>query len=263
MPSSRGQGHSRGHNSFLEEFLRQHPEQIQTQTQTERQVSPSSLLYVQTDVTVEYYSESLHPGLQALRRIDHVFANVGIRPTSNLLEEVSEEHPGKGEWEEILAPPELRIINLNLLGVINTIRLGVYYLRRSCRRHGHGDSNRNTNTSALQSLVLTAPASSFQIFSAADYTVAKHGVLGILRGLVDDLQARAQSQTDGGARVRLNAIVPSWTATGIVPRDVLAAIGVAVQEPEVVARSVVMLFNDGRRHGEVLYSWGGEYAEIT
>jgi hypothetical protein len=39
--------------------------------------------------------------------------------------------------------------------------------------------------------------------------------------------------------------------------------GIEVQEPEVVARSVVMLWNDEKRHGEVIYSWGGRYVEIN
>ncbi|KAL2812093.1 hypothetical protein BJX63DRAFT_421994 [Aspergillus granulosus] len=226
------------------------------QPDTEKtQHSQSRLLFQRTDVTDWASIRSLFIcGFSHFGRIDHVFANAGVGPTSNFLEESFEEDTttgkGDGDGERLLAPPNLRTVNVNLLGVINTVRLGVYYLHRS----------ENDPTTVSRSVVLTASASSFQNFSAADYTVAKHGVLGILRGLVNDLQA---DSTPSGPRVRLNAIAPSWTATGLVARDVLGAMGVEVQEPEVVARSVVMLCNDEKRHGELIYSWGGRYVEIN
>ncbi|KAL3461099.1 hypothetical protein BJX64DRAFT_278075 [Aspergillus heterothallicus] len=229
-------------NPFPEQFLLQHT----------RDKEDPKLLFHQTDVTKWSSIRNLFiRGFSHFGRIDHVFANAGVGPRSNFLEEHFDEDVGEG-GEELLAPPDLRTLNVNLLGVINTVRLGVYYLRL------------RENDSALVSrgIIITASASSFQNFSAADYTVAKHGVLGILRGLVNDLQA--DTSADGcRPRVRLNAIAPSWTATGLVPRDLLAAMGVEVQEPEVVARSVVMLCNDERRHGELIYSWGGRYVEIN
>lgn len=150
---------------------------------------------------------------------------------------------------------------MNLVGVIYTVRLGVYYLRQS----GKEDAGKDGNPGGGQSspgITVTASASSFQDFGAADYTVAKHGVLGVLRGLYADLM-HVDSLEPERTRVRLNAIAPSWTATGVVPRDVLVSMGVKVQDPEVVARSVVMLFTDSARHGEVIYSWEGRYCEIN
>lgn len=104
------------------------------------------------------------------------------------------------------------------------------------------------------SIVLAASASSFQNFSAGDYTIAKHGVLGMIRGMGSKLQQK---------NIRLNAIAPSWTATGIVPAEVLQSFGTAVQSPEAVARSVALLFADQSRHGEVIYSWEGHYREVN
>ncbi|KAL2852483.1 hypothetical protein BJY01DRAFT_259838 [Aspergillus pseudoustus] len=225
-------------NPFPNEFL-------------ESQSQPSALLFQKADVTDWNSIRNLFiRGFSDFGRIDHVFANAGVGPRSNFLEENFEEGTVE-DGGRVLAPPDIRTVNVNLLGVINTVRLGNYYLRR-------GDS---APTSVSRSIVLTASASSFQNFSAADYTVAKHGVLGILRGLVNDL--KADTIGDGRPRVRLNAIAPSWTATGLVPRDMLAAMGVTVQEPEAVARSVVMLCNDEKRHGEVIYSWQGRYVEIN
>lgn len=149
---------------------------------------------------------------------------------------------------------------MNLIGVIYTVRLGVYYLRHS----GKGVNQVGSAEGGQRSpgITVTASASSFQDFGAADYTVAKHGVLGILRGLYTDLMHVDFSESER-TKIRLNAISPSWTATGVVPRDVLMSMGVEVQDPEVVARSVVMLFTDSARHGEVIYSWEGRYCEIN
>ncbi|CEL06156.1 hypothetical protein ASPCAL07264 [Aspergillus calidoustus] len=237
-------------NPLSDQFL------LQQQAEEQDQPSQSQLLFQQTDVTDWPSIRNLFiRGFSHFGRIDHVFANAGIGPRTNFLEERFEEG-ATDDGEKLLAPPDLRTVNVNLLGVINTVRLGIYYLRR--------ETSDRTSASVLRSIVLTASASSFQNFSAADYTVAKHGVLGILRGLVNGLQADSLKAGEYRCpRVRLNAIAPSWTATGMVPRDVLAEMGIEVQEPEVVARSVVMLWNDEKRHGEVIYSWGGRYVEIN
>ncbi|KAJ5644561.1 hypothetical protein N7507_010572 [Penicillium longicatenatum] len=168
-------------------------------------------------------------------RIDHVFANAGIAPTPSFLE-VKLDEDGQVE------PPNLRVINVNFLAVINTIHLAHAYMTKLAPENA-----------GVGSIVLAASASSFQTFSAGDYTIAKHGVLGMLRAFVEPLEGK----------VRINAIAPSWTDTGIMPAALLQKINVSTQTPEVVARSVVLLFADEKRHGDVLYSWDGNYREIN
>ncbi|KAL4884386.1 hypothetical protein BJY04DRAFT_215356 [Aspergillus karnatakaensis] len=237
-----------------------------------------SLLFVPTDVSNWNSLRNLFvQGVKRFGGIDHVFANAGIAPRCNFLEETFDAAQAQTEGdadenadgEKLLAAPDLRTINVNLIGVIYTVRLGAYYLRRRQATNppsgeSTGDPDSDTSTAANKedsspSIVLTASASSFQNFSGGDYTVAKHGVLGILRALVVDLLV----DTNPGRKVRLNAIAPSWTATGIVAGEVIRDRGAIVQEPEDVAKSVVLLFGDERRHGEVIYSWGGRYCEIN
>ena len=143
-----------------------------------------------------------------------------------------------------LAPPNMRTINVNLIGVIYTLRLAAYHIQKHSTGRGAGETG---------SLVVSASASSFHNFCAGDYTVTKHGVLGIVRGM--------SYQLDG--KLRLNAVAPPWTATKMVPTGFIEALGVPVQGPEVVARSVALLFADQRRRGEVLYSWDGKYREVN
>ena len=83
----------------------------------------------------------------------------------------------------------------------------------------------------------------------------KHAVLGLLRSLHPQLYPTLP--------IRINAIAPSWTETGIVPASLLAALGPeSYQSPDVVARSVTLLMADAQRHGELVYSECGRFREL-
>ncbi|KAI9372140.1 hypothetical protein BJX61DRAFT_542964 [Aspergillus egyptiacus] len=245
----------------------------------DQQHPPPHFLFVQTDVSNWASLRNLfETGYRHFGRIDHVFANAGVGQGSrNFLTEEFEDVDadadasasananGKadGEGQSLLAAPDLRVLNVNLIGAMYTVRLGVHFLRRSIaassrteEEEGEGEGE---GTDAGPSIVLTASSSPFQDFSVGDYTIAKHGVLGILRGVGKLLSVESGTKK----RVRLNAVAPSWTATGIIPRDLLAAMGIPVQEAEVVARSAVKLFVDGERDGELVYSWDGKFCEIN
>lgn len=169
-------------------------------------------------------------------RIDHVFANAGVGPTTDLLDIAFDE---SGH----LAAPGLKTVNVNLLGAMYTVKLAAAYMTKLATHRPDGSG----------SIVLTASCSSLENFSAGDYTVTKHGVLGIIRG-VGNLM---------GETVRLNAIAPSWTDTAMVPTEFVRSWGGLIQSAEAVAKGVVLLFADGTRHQEVIYSWGGRYREVN
>jgi NAD(P)-dependent dehydrogenase (short-subunit alcohol dehydrogenase family) len=170
-------------------------------------------------------------------RIDHVFANAGVATTTFFLE-------GELDANGELAPPNMRTININLIGVLHTVHLAAHYIQKHATHRAEGE---------LGSIVVTASTSSFQNFSAGDYTITKHGILGIIRGLGYQIEGK----------VRLNAVAPSWTATGMIPSEFIESLGVGVQAPEVVAKSVALLFTDQKRHAEVIYSWDGKYQEVN
>lgn len=169
-------------------------------------------------------------------RIDQVFANAGVGPTTDLLDVTLDE-------SGCLAPPDLRTVNVNLLGAMYTVKLAAAYMTQLASQRPQGSG----------SIVLTASCSSLENFSAGDYTVTKHGVLGIIRGIGNLM----------GGTVRLNAIAPSWTDTAMVPTEFVESLGGVVQPAEAVAKGVVLLFVDERRHQEVVYSWGGRYREVN
>ncbi|KAL6708112.1 hypothetical protein ACN47E_003546 [Coniothyrium glycines] len=165
-------------------------------------------------------------------KVDHVFANAGIGSTVSLLEEDVDENG------DLLAP-KLDTFNVNLIGCIYTVKLGVHYLRK------------NANGG---SIVMTASGSSFSRFPATDYTTTKHGVLGLLRALYGQLYPSLP--------IRINAIAPSWTATGIVPGVVIAALGEGnYQSADIPAQSAVYLMAEDC-HGELIYSERGRFKDL-
>jgi NAD(P)-dependent dehydrogenase (short-subunit alcohol dehydrogenase family) len=169
-------------------------------------------------------------------RIDHVFSNAGISGRANYL---SETFDSNGELEE----PTTLTYDIDLRGMINTSYLGLYYMRHQELAGG--------------SIVCTASAAAFQRFRVTDYTAAKHGVLGWMRGIVPNIQT-------AGLSIRVNAISPSWTMTGLIPPEVVEATKELCewQGAEVVARNVAFLMADESRQGQLIYSVGGRYMEI-
>ncbi|GME48532.1 short-chain dehydrogenase reductase sdr protein [Neofusicoccum parvum] len=186
------------------------------------------MTFVPLDVTSwEALSGLFEKAIELHGRIDHVFANAGIAPRVSLLEDKLDSN---GKLQE----PDYRVLDINLKSVMNTAVLALHYMRKQ---------------ETGGSIVLTASASSFQQFQAVDYTVAKHGVLGLLRALVPALHPLHHP-------IRINAIAPSWTDTGIVPGDVIRQLGCAVMEPGDVARAALHQMADGTRDAQLVYSVG-------
>lgn len=182
------------------------------------EISHPNFSFLKTDVTSWPSLLSLFEHAETLHgRVDHVFSNAGISGRADYLTE-------KYDDNGVLMEPDQLTYDIDLRGMVNTSYLGLTYIRR-----------RNP---AKGSIVCTASASSFQRFRVCDYTSAKHGVLGWMRGIVPNL-------IDAGLPIRVNAIAPSWTRTGLVPQEVLdVVIDAEWQGPEVVARSVAILYVD-------------------
>ncbi|KAJ9662631.1 hypothetical protein H2198_001303 [Neophaeococcomyces mojaviensis] len=197
-------------------------------------ISHDRLTFLKTDVTLWTDLSALFKLANSkYGRIDHAFANAGISGRATYLDESLDENG------DLLEPNHL-VYDINLKGVVNTVALAIHYLRRQ---------------TSGGSIVLTASASSFQRFRIVDYTTAKHAVLGLMRGLVPMLLPDIP--------IRVNSISPSWTATGIVPKDVVEKVaGIATQTPAAVARSVAILMADKQRNGQLIYSVEGKYSEI-
>jgi len=197
-----------------------------------------NLSFIKTDVTSWPSQLALFAhAVQKHQRIDHVFANAGIGGRANYLESKFSE---SGE----LLEPSSATYDINLRGMINTAYLGLHHFR--------------TQNPPGGSVVCTASASSFQGFSIADYGATKHGIWGFVRGVAAGLR----SPQNPVAGIRINAVGPDWTESGLVPRQFIEAAKLSAQGPEVVARKVALLFADEARQGQFVYSVDGKYYEL-
>ena len=196
----------------------------------------SKFSFVKTDTTSWTDLLSLFKHAQDRhQRIDHVFSNAGISGRADYL---AEKFDDKGGLQE----PSSLTLDIDLKGMINTSYLGLYYMRHQEPAGG--------------SIVCTASASSFQRFRVSDYTAAKHGVLGWMRGIVPNIET-------AGLPIRVNAISPSWTKTGLIPDAVVDMLpDIEWQGPDAAARSVAILMADSSRQGQLIYSVGGRFTEI-
>lgn len=121
-------------------------------------------------------------GLDAFGRIDLVHANAGIGSWA-VTWEMTEE-----QWREM--------IDVNLTGVFNTVRAA---LPSMVERGGGG------------SLVLTSStAGLIGYMNTAHYTAAKHGIIGLVKVLAQEL---------GPHRIRVNAVCPTTVNTPLVIND--------------------------------------------
>lgn len=165
-------------------------------------------------------------------KVDHVFANAGISGRTNYIDEKLDENG------ELLEPTHI-VFDINLKGVVNTTALAIHHMRRQ---------------PTGGSIVLTASASSFQQFRTVDYTTAKHGVLGLMRGLVPVLPPEIP--------IRVNSIGPSFTRTGLLPDGLVERFGgIPSQGAEVPAKSVAVLMADPQRNCQFIYSFDGNQFE--
>jgi NAD(P)-dependent dehydrogenase (short-subunit alcohol dehydrogenase family) len=127
-------------------------------------------------------------------------------------------------------------------GVINTTTLAIYHMRNQPEPLGG-------------SVTITCSIAGIQRFRAVDYAASKHAVLGFMRGLK---QVLAYEKVP----VRINAVAPSWTRTGVIPEAIMKQLGVELQTPLAVGRAAAGLMADEKRDGHLVHVERGRYKEV-
>jgi A-factor type gamma-butyrolactone 1'-reductase (1S-forming) len=164
--------------------------------------------------------------VEAFGRLDAAFNNAGVPGPYIPLDEYSEED-------------FMQILQVDLVGVWRCMRAEI----RHMRVQGHGAI---VNTSSM----LGAAA----MPDNGVYVAAKHGVHGLTRAAALEL---------GGTGIRVNAIAPGVTRTGMtsaVSDDLLRAVPLGrIAEPEEIAAAVVWLCSPEASYitGSVLVADGG------
>ncbi|MHB1536756.1 MAG: mycofactocin-coupled SDR family oxidoreductase [Acidimicrobiales bacterium] len=166
-------------------------------------------------------------GIEGFGPISVVVANAGVCSANRLWETSAE------QWEEMLG--------VNLTGVFNTFKVAA----RSLVEQGQGGSLIATgSTAGLKGLPFLGA-----------YSATKHGVVGLVRTLANELGAHA---------IRVNAVHPTGVSTGMDLTDLAAMVQAApaelrsiflnamphpgLVEPEDVAAVVAWLASDEARY---------------
>ncbi|KAI0003503.1 short-chain dehydrogenase [Xylariaceae sp. FL0662B] len=198
--------------------------------------SAGTFTFVKTSVTVWADLVALFKKTIELHgRIDHVFANAGLGPRTNyLITEVD----GNGDPKE----PKHDLLDVSLTGVINTVSLAIYYLRKQPQGG---------------SIVINGSTCGLQRLRAPDYATAKHAVIGFGRSLIPILETNKLP-------IRVNILAPSWTDSQVLPnlKQLMDAINIEVQPALAVARGAALLMVDESRRGHLLHVARGRYKEI-
>ncbi|KAE8845479.1 hypothetical protein HRS9139_00046 [Pyrenophora teres f. teres] len=179
----------------------------------------SSVPFMKVDVTSWDNQLALFKAVeQKYKKIDRVVANVGVGIGVALLEDDVDDNAN-------LLPPKLDTFNVNLVGVMYSVKLGLHYLKKNL---GGG------------SIIMTSSVASFTPVPSPDYTVASSQKLPI----------------------RMDVLAPSWTDIPIMSPELNAMIGDKVQSPDVIGRSAVLLMLDKERHGDMLFGQDGKFLDL-
>ena len=177
--------------------------------------------------------------LRLFLRLHAVVANAGIAenpPTFELPKDLDVETP---------PPPNLQCFEVDLLGVMYTAHLAMFWLPRNPSSDKANSSISPTQQSRDRHLLLVGSVASLgPIPGQAQYCVSKHGVLGLFRSL------RATAFAHG---IRVNMLCPYFIDTPIIPaagRLLLA--GAAMGKPEDVVDAGTRLSADTRIVGRAL-----------
>ncbi|KAJ5242024.1 uncharacterized protein N7469_000351 [Penicillium citrinum] len=167
----------------------------QTLSQLRDEFPSASVTFEQCDVSSWESQAAIFEKIYKQQgQIDTVFANAGITEKGSLLpSDVDGEGPMK---------PELATLNVNLIGCIYTVQLGIYYISK----------NEVVNGSRGMVVCTASNAGLYPFPMAPLYATTKHGVVGLVRSLARTLEAK---------RIRINALAPAVVGKSSIHRSLL------------------------------------------
>ncbi|KAL1953935.1 hypothetical protein VTO42DRAFT_2013 [Malbranchea cinnamomea] len=169
-------------------------------------------------------------------RLDVVFVNAGIAEYKDQFFTDTLDKKGR------LAEPDRRVLNIDLAAAADTVKLAVYWMRKT--KVGKGEGKRSG------SIVMTASLAGYLASAGAPmYSAAKHGIVGLMRALKNDTAT---------LNIATSVVAPGITVTPILANAErrkgtspaewaaqMAKIGVPINKPETVALAVAHLVSLG------------------
>ncbi|CAK7199030.1 hypothetical protein SEUCBS139899_001698 [Sporothrix eucalyptigena] len=190
--------------------------------------------------SVTVWADQLHVFEDVVARhghIDIVFANAGIDDVVEDLLEDAVDEAGK------LKEPTLVVLDVTLRGVLLTSKLAISFFRRQ---------------NSPGSLVITGSAASYLDTAGIPvYNAAKHGVLGLVRSLRDQLAAEP-------AEIRVNLVAPAFVQTKFTAHvlHLWQRDNLPINQPSDIANALLFLALNKDYHGRSIYAAAGKFTEI-
>ncbi|PYH98030.1 short chain dehydrogenase/reductase [Aspergillus ellipticus CBS 707.79] len=239
--SANGIGHATAHHFNTHGCITILSDLPATQHSTEALITetfpyPENALFIAADVTSWTQMTALfETAIQRFGGLDIVVANAGIMEESPVLdlEDVDEE----GRLRERRSKEGWRIMEVNLGGVFNTLRLAMFHMKNN-------ESSNSKREEISPSIVLvTSTSGYFGGTGVTAYVASKHGVVGLLR---------ASQEVARRYGIRVNAVAPFLTPTsmtaGFAQRWQQA--GLETNSPGRVAEVIAQVAQDSSRRGE-------------
>ncbi|KAI0121858.1 NAD(P)-binding protein [Daldinia grandis] len=157
--------------------------------------------------------------------VDIVMANAGISEQgASSLTLVDEEEPSQ---------PRLRTLDVNLTGVIYTVKLAAHYIRKN---------KPDPTTGSRGTIICTASNAGLYPFPVAPmYAASKAGVIGLVRSLARVLER---------VNIRINALAPAVLESGLAPSKALFE-EMIVTPQETLIKGIAQLIGDPKINGAV------------
>ncbi|KAI1641548.1 putative short chain dehydrogenase/reductase [Daldinia loculata] len=157
--------------------------------------------------------------------VDIVMANAGISEQgASSLTLVDEEEPSQ---------PRLRTLDVNLTGVIYTVKLAAHYIRKN---------KPDPTTGSRGTIICTSSNAGLYPFPVAPiYAASKAGVIGLVRSLARVLER---------VNIRINALAPAVLESGIAPSKALFE-EMIVTPQETLIKGIAQLTGDPKINGSV------------
>ncbi|KKY20212.1 putative short-chain dehydrogenase reductase sdr [Diplodia seriata] len=182
------------------------------------------------------------------RPLDAVLSNAGVN-TEDFAATIDATDPSTGA----LLPPDLSTVNVNLVGQIYVVKAALHYFGRQQQQQLDGEEGKRRRR--RRQIVMTGSAASFVDCPPLHlYCASKTGVLGLLRGLRSQVEARG---------VSVNMVAPWMTETPMLLRefyDVWA--GLPRNTPEGPARALLLPVVRPEVNGKSFYVAGNEIVEV-
>ncbi|KAJ6188437.1 hypothetical protein N7519_003345 [Penicillium mononematosum] len=191
---------------------------------------PHKAAYIPVDIlNWKQMNDLFQRTVEVFGDIHIVVANAAIMESTETLSMENMDNEGNlRESEEAF-----RVIDVNLKGTLNTLRLGMHYVKSSSKN----------DTKQLPAIILVASTSGyFGDTGVAAYVASKHGVIGLLRA------SQTAAQKYG---IVIKGIAPFFTPTQITTglTEQWKAAGLETNTPEMVARAIVQSSIDDTKSG--------------